>query len=109
MRSNPFGGIAIACATTAMLATATGPENSAHAGGQCKRFTRNGSNFELCVEGKKGVFTDVGTLNTIQFVLNKCVPNSSSYVSKHSDIHGIALADYRYVVWAYCNKGWGGL
>ena len=92
-----------------MLATATGTENRAHAEGQCKRFTLNGSNFELCVEEKRGVLTDVDTLNTIQFVLDKCVPNSSSYVSKHSEVHGIAMASYRYVVWAYCNKGWGGL
>ena len=109
MRSEYFHSIAIACATTAMLATTTGPGNSAHAERQCKLITTDWQNLELCIEGKRGGLTDLDNLNSVQFVLDKCIPNSSNYVSKVSEQHGIAMSAYRGVVWTYCNKGWGGL
>ena len=109
MRSESFHSIAIACATSTMLATTMGPENSSHNERQCKTITKAWANYELCIEGERGGLTNLDTLNSEQFVLDKCVPNSTNYVSKVSERHGVGMADYRSMVWAYCNKGWGGL
>lgn len=77
--------------------------------GTCKKFSKNGSRFELCVDGDRGTLTELSSLNSVQFILDKCVPGSNRYVSRHSEVSGISMADYRYAVWAYCNKGWSGI
>ena len=110
MGSVVLGGLVGSCLGAAAFLTVEAlMPVTANAAERCKEYTHNGNGFELCVKGKTGVLTEQSSLNSIRFVLDQCVPNSSSYVSKHSDISGISMAEYRYAVWALCNKGWAGL
>ena len=83
-------------------------ENSLEASANgCKSIVQNGRKFELCVHAKRGTLTDKGSGAAMWFVFDKCVTNSNNYISQ-VDGEGIGLADYKSIVWNYCNKGWGG-
>jgi hypothetical protein len=77
------------------------------ASGKCKILTNGGDKYRLCVDGKRGSITRLSDSGQINFILDRCTPNSSNYVSSYTEKNGgIDMATYRSAIWDYCNKGW---
>ena len=77
------------------------------ASGKCKILTNGGDKYRLCIDGNRGSITRQSDSGQINFILDKCAPNSSNYVSSYTDRNGgIDLATYRFAIWDYCNNGW---
>lgn len=74
---------------------------------KCKTLTNGSDKYRLCIDGKRGSITRLSDSGQINFVLDKCVANSSNYVSSYTEKNGgIDMATYRSAIWEYCNKGW---
>jgi len=74
---------------------------------KCKTVTNGGEKYRLCIDGKRGSITRQSDSGQINFVLDRCVPKSSNYVSSYTEKNGgIDMATYRSAIWDYCNKGW---
>jgi len=77
------------------------------ASARCKTLANGGEKYRLCIDGKRGSITRQSDSGQINFILDKCAPNSSNYVSSYTEKNGgIDMATYRSAVWDYCNKGW---
>jgi len=77
------------------------------ASARCKTLANGGEKYRLCIDGKRGSITRQSDSGQINFILDKCAPNSSNYVSSYTEKNGgIDMATYRSTIWDYCNKGW---
>jgi hypothetical protein len=74
---------------------------------KCKTLANGGESYRLCINGKRGSITRQSDSGQINFVLDKCLPNSSNYIASYTEKNGgIDMATYRSAIWDYCNQGW---
>jgi len=77
------------------------------ASSKCKIVINGGDKYRLCVNGKRGSITRLNDSGQINFIFDRCAPNSGNYVSSYTEKNGgIDMATYRSTIWDYCNKGW---
>ncbi len=94
--------------TALSLSLALGYPHVSYAQPLTREFVRYGRTFRLIYEprNKTGSLTLLNTGDRRDFVLDKCVPNSDSYVQSYVDRGDwIARSDWNYIIWVLCNKG----